>query len=77
MLKWLKPYKLVQKLNDYKRKNIVCTAHMDTKYANTGGLGHDAPEKFEKFWPLLLHLHGTNLQDYSTSSKIIHITSVI
>ena len=30
-----------------------------------------------KFWPLLLRLHGINLQDWSTSSKIILITSVI
>ena len=65
------------KFNEYKRENIVCRAHMHTKYANTGGLGHDAPENFEKFWPLLSHLYGTNLQDCSTSSKIIHITSVI
>ena len=43
MAKWLKPYRLMQKLNDYKRENIVCRArcraHMHTKHANTVGLG--------------------------------------
>ena len=46
MVNWLKPYRLVQKLNDYKKENIVCRAHMHTKYEVWR---HDAPENFEKF----------------------------
>ena len=46
MAKWLKPYRLMQKLNDYKRENIVCRAHMHTKHANTVGLhGGMMPQK--------------------------------
>ena len=54
--KWLKPYRLVQKFNDCKRENIVCRAHMHTRHANTGGLGHDAPENFDLYYCIFMVL---------------------
>lgn len=49
MVKRLKPYRLMQKLKDYKGENIVCRVHMHAKHASTRGFGHDPLENFKQF----------------------------
>ena len=79
MVKWLKPYRLMKELKDYKTEH---GAHIHAKYSNARGSGSMIPRK------LLKSLTSDIKSEYifmiltfkillATFSKIMHITYVI